>query len=88
MTPKQKKLLTIIRRSFRNRGIAPTYEEMRGALGLRSKGAVHTMVLRMTKEGILQQHGNKTEARRIEIANVCCPACGAVLARDELDRAA
>lgn len=88
MTPKQKRLLTVIKRSFRTRGVSPTYEEMRVSLGLESKGAVYGMITRMVKEGILQQRGDKTEARRIEIANLCCPACGAVLARDELDRAA
>jgi len=46
-TPKQSRLLGFVRDyQTANNGVSPSFEEMQTALGLRSKGSLHTMIKR------------------------------------------
>ena len=44
LTPKQHKLLLHIQEQTAQNGYAPSYDEMRDAMGLRSKSGIHRLV--------------------------------------------
>lgn len=51
MTKLQKRLLDFIRGQLEATGVAPSFEEMREALGLKGKGQVHALILRLEERG-------------------------------------
>jgi repressor LexA len=64
MTPQQQRLLAFVERYQRvHRGVSPSFDEMAGALGLKSKSGVHRLIAGLSSEGRLRQNG----VRSIEI---------------------
>jgi repressor LexA len=55
LTPMQHRCLDAIRRCQRLAGLSPTYEELAGALGLRSKSGVHRIVMALEERGAIRR---------------------------------
>ena len=67
LTSKQLKLLNFLRKSFKNNKISPSFEEMKLALGLKSKSGIHRLVSALEERGFIKRLHNK--ARAIKIIN-------------------
>ena len=67
LTSKQLKLLNFLRKSFKNNKISPSFEEMKIALGLKSKSGIHRLVSALEERGFIKRLHNK--ARAIKIIN-------------------
>ena len=65
LTPKQHRLLLYISEQVKNNGYAPSYDEMRDALGLRSKSGVHRLVTSLEERKFIRRLPHK--ARAIEV---------------------
>lgn len=65
LTRQQKKLLLFINERLQNDGVAPSFEEMRDALELKSKSGVHRMVQALVERGFLERLPNR--ARALEV---------------------
>lgn len=66
LTAKQAELLDFIEAmTLQNGGVAPSYEEMKCALGLKSKSGIHRMVLALEERGHIRRLREK--ARTIEV---------------------
>ena len=67
LTSKQLQLLNFLRKSFKNNKISPSFEEMKIALGLKSKSGIHRLVSALEERGFIKRLHNK--ARAIKIIN-------------------
>ena len=65
LTPKQHELLIYIDRHLRETGFSPSFEEMKGALHLRSKSGIHRLILALEEREFLKRHRNR--ARALEV---------------------
>lgn len=65
MTPRHKACLDAIAAGIAATGCPPTYEELAAAIGVRSKGTVHRLVLRLQDQGKIRIRPNR--ARSIEV---------------------
>lgn len=65
LTRQQKKLLLFINDRLQADGVAPSFEEMRDALDLKSKSGVHRMVQALVERGFLERLPNR--ARALEV---------------------
>ena len=65
LTRKQMRLLRLIHDFVENHGIAPSFEEMRDNLQLRSKSGVHRMVAALKEKGYIRKLEHR--ARAIEV---------------------
>lgn len=64
-TPRQAELLSYLRRHIGEHGVAPTYEQMRRTLGLKSKNSIHVLISGLEQRGKIRRHPKL--ARAIEI---------------------
>ena len=65
LTQKQNELLIYIHQNLRETGVAPSYEEMKDALDLRSKSGIHRLINALEERGFIRRLANR--ARAIEI---------------------
>lgn len=66
LTRKQQELLTFIRaRVAENDGIAPSFEEMKDAVGLKSKSGIHRLITALEERGFIRRLPHR--ARAIEV---------------------
>ena len=65
LTKKQNELLIYIHQNLRETGVAPSYEEMKDALDLRSKSGIHRLINALEDRGFIRRLANR--ARAIEI---------------------
>lgn len=65
LTPKQQKLLLFINDRLNKGGVSPSFDEMRAALGLKSKSGIHRMINSLEERGFIQRLPNK--ARALEV---------------------
>lgn len=65
LTRQQKNLLLFINERLQSDGVAPSFEEMRDALDLKSKSGVHRMVQALVERGFLERLPNR--ARALEV---------------------
>lgn len=65
LTADQRQLKTFIADRIKTTGIAPSFDEMRDALGLKSKSGVHRLVLALEERGHIRRLPNR--ARAIEV---------------------
>ena len=65
LTKKQNELLIYIHQNLRETGVAPSYEEMKDALDLRSKSGIHRLINALEERGFIRRLANR--ARAIEI---------------------
>ncbi|MEG9861103.1 MAG: transcriptional repressor LexA [Parvularculales bacterium] len=55
LTPKQHELLMFINERIRERGVSPSFDEMREALQLRSKSGIHRLIKALEARGFLRR---------------------------------
>lgn len=72
LTKKQSELLTFIDRQINATGVSPSYEEMKDALGLRSKSGIHRLIGSLEERGFLRRLPHK--ARALEVLRRPPPA--------------
>ena len=65
LTKKQNELLIYIHQNLRETGVAPSYEEMKDALDLRSKSGIHRLINALEERGFIRRLANR--ARAIDI---------------------
>ena len=65
LTKKQNELLIYIHQNLRETGVAPSYEEMKDALDLRSKSGIHRLISALEERGFIRRLAHR--ARAIEI---------------------
>ncbi len=65
LTPKQYELLMFIHQRIKERGIPPSYDEMKEALGLRSKSGIHRLITALEERGFIRRLPHR--ARALEI---------------------
>ena len=55
LTKKQNELLIYINQNLRETGVAPSYEEMKDALDLRSKSGIHRLINALEERGCIRR---------------------------------
>ncbi|NHO33849.1 transcriptional repressor LexA [Acetobacter fallax] len=65
LTRKQHELLLFIDSHLRKTGFSPSFDEMKEALGLKSKSGIHRLISALEERGFLQRRHNR--ARALEI---------------------
>ena len=65
LTKKQLELFTYIDREVNNTGIAPSFDEMKEALQLKSKSGIHRLISGLEERGFIKKLSHR--ARAIEI---------------------
>jgi repressor LexA len=71
MTPRHKECLDFIGAFWADKGYAPSYEEIRDALGAKSKSSVAALVAKLEERGYIQRMPNL--ARSIRLVAVPMP---------------
>ena len=67
LTEKQKELLLFIHVRMQERGVPPSFDEMKDALDLRSKSGVHRLIKALEERGFIRRLPHR--ARAIEVIN-------------------
>jgi repressor LexA len=65
LTAKQNELLCFIHERMREKGVPPSFDEMRTALDLRSKSGIHRLILALEERGFIRRLPNR--ARALEV---------------------
>lgn len=65
LTAKQQQLFDFIEKRVTDTGVSPSFDEMREAIGLKSKSGIHRLVQSLQERGFIRQLKNK--ARALEI---------------------
>ena len=65
LTAKQRELLLLIDGRLKSGGISPSFDEMRDALGLKSKSGVHRLISALEERGFIRRLPNR--ARALEV---------------------
>ena len=65
LTRKQKELLLLIRDRLATDGVPPSFDEMKDALGLRSKSGIHRLITGLEERGFIKRLAHR--ARALEI---------------------
>lgn len=68
LTRKQYELLTFIEQRLRDSGVAPSFDEMKEALQLRSKSGIHRLITALEERGFLRRLPHR--ARALEITRL------------------
>lgn len=71
LTPKQKQLLIFIQDRLAQNGISPSFDEMKEALGLKSKSGIHRLVQGLEERGFIRRLPNR--ARALEVLRIPSP---------------
>jgi repressor LexA len=66
LTKKQKDLLLFIHERMRGGDIAPSFDEMREALGLQSKSGIHRLVTALVERGYLERLPHRARALEVK----------------------
>ena len=65
LTKKQKELFEYLNRYIDLNGIAPSFEEMKKALNLKSKSGIHRLILSLEQRGFIKRLKHKARAMEI-----------------------
>ena len=65
LTKKQRDLLVMIHERLANGEVAPSFDEMRVALGLKSKSGIHRLIGALEERGFLERLPNKARALHV-----------------------
>ena len=65
LTEKQQQLLLYINGHLKQNGVAPSFEEMKGFLGLRSKSGIHRLIKALEERGFIRRLPHR--ARALEV---------------------
>lgn len=79
LTKKQHELLHFINRRLADDGIPPSFDEMKAALGLRSKSGIHRLITGLEERGFIRRMPHR--ARALEVVRLPKPAPEAPVAK-------
>ena len=65
LTPKQKELLLFIHERIKQKGVSPSFDEMKEALNLASKSGIHRLIIALEERGFIRRLPNR--ARALEV---------------------
>lgn len=65
LTPKQHDLLMFIHERLESSGVSPSFDEMKDALGLRSKSGIHRLITALEERGFIRRLAHR--ARALEV---------------------
>src|SRR5262245_46147613 len=65
LTRKQNELLLFINRHLTEKGVSPSFDEMKEALGLKSKSGIHRLITGLEERGFIKRLPHK--ARALEV---------------------
>src|SRR6187200_3619549 len=68
LTKKQHELLTFINRRLAATGVAPSFDEMKDALNLRSKSGIHRLISGLEERGFIRRLAHR--ARALEVVKL------------------
>lgn len=68
LTRKQHKLLLFIDSHLKQTGFSPSFDEMKEAMGLRSKSGIHRLISGLEERGFLRRHHHR--ARALEVIHL------------------
>lgn len=68
LTKKQYELLLFINKRLNEEGVSPSFDEMKAALGLRSKSGIHRLITGLEERGFIRRLPHR--ARALEIARL------------------
>lgn len=66
LTKKQRELLLLIHERMKSGEIAPSFDEMREALGLKSKSGIHRLITALVERGYLERLPNRARALEVK----------------------
>ena len=66
LTQKQKDLLILIHERMQNGDVAPSFDEMREELGLKSKSGIHRLITALVERGYLERLPNRARALEVK----------------------
>ncbi len=77
LTRKQHDLLLYIQKSLKNEGISPSFDEMKDALGLRSKSGIHRLITALEERGFIRRLPHRARALEVlKLPDAMVPANG------------
>lgn len=91
LTKKQRELLLLINDRMQNGEIAPSFDEMREELGLKSKSGIHRLITALVERGYLERLPNRARALEIKrlpegySADGASASVGTVVAANQFD---
>lgn len=65
LTQKQRDLLVFIHERLESGGVAPSFDEMKGHLGLASKSGIHRLITGLVERGFLERLPNRARALNV-----------------------
>jgi len=66
LTKKQRELLILIHERMKTGDIAPSFDEMREELGLKSKSGIHRLITGLVERGYLERLPNRARALEVK----------------------
>ncbi|MCF4164613.1 transcriptional repressor LexA [Zavarzinia compransoris] len=75
LTKKQYELLVFIDARLRERGVSPSFDEMKDALNLKSKSGIHRLITALEERGFIRRLAHR--ARALEVVRLPDPMKGA-----------
>ncbi len=82
LTPKQYNLLIFINKTLRETGCCPSFEEMKDALGLKSKSGIHALIDALVERNFLKKLPHKARALEVVRLPKLKPSC--IIAEEKL----
>lgn len=86
LTPKQYKLLMFINKAIKETGFCPSFDEMKNALGLKSKSGIHALIDALVERNFLRKIPHK--ARALEVLRLPKLKPSSIIAEEKLKEAA
>ena len=65
LTTKQKELLMFIHERLKETGVPPSFDEMKEALGLKSKSGIHRLITGLEERGFLRRLPHRARALQV-----------------------
>lgn len=82
LTPKQYKLLMFISKTTKETGCCPSFDEMKNALGLKSKSGIHALIDALVERNFLRKMPHK--ARALEVLRLPKLKPSSIIAEEKL----
>ena len=86
LTPKQYKLLMFINKTIKETGCCPSFDEMKNALGLKSKSGIHALIDALVERNFLRKMPHK--ARALEVLRLPKLKPSSIIAEEKLKETA
>ena len=66
LTKKQRELLMFIQQRLAEKGVSPSFEEMKDALDLKSKSGIHRLITALEERGFIRRLPNRARALEVK----------------------